>query len=187
MSSLGRLRNPRTYSDHEYSRGNNVVPTMTSLWPVLAAALLLAVATVLGLVWRRGQGRINAATGNRLTVTAVELADEAGLHPQLGTEATLLQFSTEFCSRCPGTRRLLSSLTQASSDYPERQAVAHIDVDLTNRPDLARRFNILQTPTTLILDRDGVVTMRIGGAPHRGDVVETLRTILKGNNVSYNL
>lgn len=160
---------------------------MTSSWPILAAVALLLLATALGLLWRRSQERLKAAIGSQVKVTAAELTDAAGVSPVLGTDATLLQFSTEFCSRCPATRRLLGSLTQKSSDYPERDAVAHIDVDLTHRPDLARQFNILQTPTTLILDRDGVVTMRIGGAPRREDVVETLRSILKGNNVSYNL
>jgi len=160
---------------------------MTFLWPALAAVALLLLATALGLLWRRSQGRLRAATGSRVRVSAAELTDAAGTSPVFGTDATLLQFSTEFCSRCPGTRRLLGVLTQKSSDYPDRQAVAHVDVDLTHRPDLARQFNILQTPTTLILDSDGVVTMRIGGAPRREDVVETLRTILKGNNVSYNL
>jgi thiol-disulfide isomerase/thioredoxin len=160
---------------------------MTLIWPALAAAALLLLATALGLLWRRNQGRLRVATGSQVAVSAADLAGATGQRPVFGTDATLLQFSTEFCSRCPATRRLLGSLTQKSSDYPALSAVAHVDVDLTHRPDLARRFNILQTPTTLILDRDGVVTMRIGGAPRREDVVETLRTILKGNNVSYNL
>ena len=39
----------------------------------------------------------------------------------------------------------------------------HVDVDLTDRPDIADRFHVLQTPTTLILDARGVVRARIGG------------------------
>jgi len=42
-----------------------------------------------------------------------------------------------------------------------------VDVDLTHRADLARRFNVLQTPTTLVLDRAGRVRARVGGVPNR--------------------
>jgi thioredoxin-related protein len=42
--------------------------------------------------------------------------------------------------------------------------ILHIEVDITNRLDLANKFNILQTPTTLVLDKRGAVTSRIGGA-----------------------
>jgi thioredoxin-related protein len=45
--------------------------------------------------------------------------------------------------------------------HPE---ILHIEVDITNRVDLANKFNILQTPTTLVLDARGRVTSRIGGA-----------------------
>ena len=41
----------------------------------------------------------------------------------------------------------------------------HVEVDLTQRADLADRFRVTQTPTTLLLDADGTVRARIGGAP----------------------
>nr|WP_241739961.1 thioredoxin family protein [Microbacterium invictum] len=83
----------------------------------------------------------------------------------LGEAATLLQFSTELCAQCPGVHRTLTSIAD------ERAGVLHLNVDLTHRPDIAKHFNVLQTPTTLILDRHGVVQTRFGGAPRR-DVVE---------------
>jgi hypothetical protein len=49
--------------------------------------------------------------------------------------------------------------------------VRHIEIDVADRPDLAAKFNVLQTPTTLILDARGAVRARIGGAVRR-DVVE---------------
>jgi hypothetical protein len=47
------------------------------------------------------------------------------------------------------------------------EGVRHLDIDLTHRPDIARHFHVLQTPTTLILDRNGAVQTRFGGAPNR--------------------
>lgn len=79
----------------------------------------------------------------------------------LGEVATLLQFSTELCARCPGVHRTLSSIADA------HEGVRHLDVDLTHRPDIAKHFHVLQTPTTLVLDRDGVIQTRFGGAPSR--------------------
>jgi hypothetical protein len=79
----------------------------------------------------------------------------------LGEVATLLQFSTEVCARCPGVHRTLSAIADS------REGVRHLDVDLTHRPDIARHFHVLQTPTTLILDREGVIQTRFGGTPSR--------------------
>ena len=55
----------------------------------------------------------------------------------------------------------------AVSIADERDGVLHLDVDLTHRPDIAKHFHVLQTPTTLILDRHGVVQTRFGGTPSR--------------------
>jgi thiol-disulfide isomerase/thioredoxin len=118
----------------------------------VAAALigLVAVATVLGLVWRASQGRVTAGRGS---VSGIEL----------GADATLLQLSSAVCAPCRATARVLRTL--------HTDAVRHIEVDVADRPDLAARFNVLQTPTTLILDAGGDVRARIGGAVRR-DVVE---------------
>jgi thiol-disulfide isomerase/thioredoxin len=83
----------------------------------------------------------------------------------LGEAATLLQFSTEMCARCPGVHRQLAAVADS------HEGVRHLDIDLTHRPDIAKHFHVLQTPTTLILDRDGVIQTRFGGVPNR-DVVE---------------
>jgi hypothetical protein len=40
--------------------------------------------------------------------------------------------------------------------------------------DLAAHFGIMQTPTTLILDRHGMVRARIGGAPRQNVIAEEL-------------
>ena len=79
----------------------------------------------------------------------------------LGELATLLQFSTQVCARCPGAHRTLAAVAD------RHPGVRHLDIDLTHRPDIAKHFHVMQTPTTLILDRHGAVQTRFGGAPSR--------------------
>ncbi|APF33796.1 thiol reductase thioredoxin [Microbacterium sp. AISO3] len=95
----------------------------------------------------------------------------------LGRTATLLQFSTETCHRCPAVHRTLAEMARDCDD------VVHLDVDVTDRPDIARRFRIAQTPTTLILDGRGVVRTRFGGAPRR-DVVQLEILRLRADSAS---
>ena len=122
---------------------------------------LVAGTTLLGLLWRSRQGRARRASGE-----AAEFASGSG--------ATLLQFSTEVCSPCRATHTVLERIAG------ERDDVAHVELDVTHRPDLASRFNILQTPTTLVLDRTGAIRARIGGAA-RPDVVRLeLDRIIEG-------
>ncbi len=131
---------------------------------------LTAVATVLGVGWRSLQGRVRRTDGS----TIVRAVDVPGLR-RLPQGATLLQFSTEVCASCTPTRAVLGELASA------RPGVQHVDLDVTRRPDLATRFRVLQTPTTLILDRKGVVRARIGGAPRRADVAGELDRILEAS------
>lgn len=138
--------------------------------PLLIAAILVALvalATVLGLVWRSAQGRVTRADG-RVVVRPADLPGAV----RFADGATLVQFSTEVCAPCVATRRVLSGVAS------ERDDVSHIDVDLTNAPELASRFHVLQTPTTLVLDRAGVVRARIGGAVRLADVNAELDRIL---------
>jgi thiol-disulfide isomerase/thioredoxin len=123
---------------------------------------LVALATALGLVWKSRNGRVREVSGDVVRLPEVPLEGRA----------TLLQFSTEVCAPCVPTRRVLSQIAATT------EGVNHVDVDLTHRPDIAAKFNVLQTPTTLILDRTGTIRARIGGAPRRADVVAALETIL---------
>ena len=137
-----------------------------NLGAVLAVLLgLVAFATVLGIVWKARTGRVRtarASDGNAVDLPEVPLAGRA----------TLLQFSTEVCAPCVPTRRVLGQIADSTD------GVSHVDLDLTHRPDIAARFNVLQTPTTLILDRAGVIRARIGGAPRQADVRAALESIL---------
>jgi thiol-disulfide isomerase/thioredoxin len=115
---------------------------------------LVALATILGLVWRTRNGHLRLVDGSVVRLAEVPLAGRA----------TLLQFSTQVCAPCVPTRRVLAHIADSTD------GVSHVDLDLTHRPDLAARFNILQTPTTLILDRTGAIRARIGGAPRPHEI-----------------
>lgn len=134
----------------------------TAIVALVLAGLVLA-ATLLGVLHRATQGRARAVRHP----DAVALDGVA-----LGGRATLLQFSTEVCSPCTATARVLDDVAARTPD------VAHVDLDVTRRPELAARFRVMQTPTTLILDRDGVVRSRIGGAVRRDVVTAELAKVL---------
>lgn len=143
--------------------------------PVAALAVLAAVvalAAAVGLVSRRREGRVRDAAGSPAVSPAT-----LGVDVRFGERATLVQFSTEYCTRCPATRRVLGGIAD------ERPGVAHVDVDLTHRADVARRFGVLQTPTTLIVDRRGAVRARISGAPRPADVSRELDRLLEDAHV----
>ena len=127
---------------------------MTFVEALIGLAALLAVAVVVGVTLQVRQGRARRNLSSDV-VDPQQLGADG-----LGSEATLLQFSTEMCARCPGVHRSLAALASA------REGVLHLNVDLTHRPDIARQFHVMQTPTTLILDHNGTVQSRIGGVPN---------------------
>lgn len=134
---------------------------------------LVAAATVIGLVWRSQQGRVHRSRSE----TVVRISDVPGIRG-FARGATFVQFSTAVCAPCKLTHAVLDDLAR------EHENVRHVDVDLTHRPDLASRFRILQTPTTLIVDSKGVVRARIGGAARRDSVRAELESILSGARVA---
>ncbi len=91
--------------------------------------------------------------------------------PQLGARATLVQFSTEMCTRCPQVRRML---TGVAADH---EGLDHIEVDLTRRPDLSARYRVLQTPTTFVVDRSGAVRARFNGIPPHHALTEAIAAL----------
>jgi len=137
---------------------------MTPLAVISALVALVALATVLGLLWQAQNGRVRSSRGDE-TISGLDVAAE------LGATATLLQFSSEVCAPCVSTHRVLDGVAAESA------GVAHVEVDITAHPELVSRFNILQTPTTLVLDNRGVVRARIGGAARPDTVRAELERI----------
>jgi thiol-disulfide isomerase/thioredoxin len=100
------------------------------------------------------------------TPPAAELVASVG--GQLGDRATLLQFSSAFCAPCRATRRVLDEVTGLV------EGVAHVEVDAEHHLEATRTFGILRTPTTIVLDAQGVEVTRATGAPTRDQVLTAL-------------
>lgn len=121
--------------------------------------VLVAVATAAGLIWKARTGTAKRIySGEVINLAEIRATKDGKPVTEFGERVTFLQFSSEFCSQCAQTARLFHELETQHSD------ILHVEVDITDRLDLANKFNILQTPTTLVLDKDGIVTSRIGGA-----------------------
>ncbi|HET9656162.1 MAG TPA: thioredoxin family protein [Kineosporiaceae bacterium] len=136
-----------------------------------AAALVavLALCCAFGLFRRARDGRTRRLDTPRPPVlTAVQVGAE------LGSRATLLQFSSPFCGPCRSTQRLLG---QVAGDL---DGVSHVEVDATRRLDLVRDLDVHRTPTVLVLDAEGRVRGRAVGVPDRAELVATLDGICAG-------
>jgi thiol-disulfide isomerase/thioredoxin len=137
---------------------------MTPIAAFLAVGALVAIAVAAGLVLRARDGHPRAGNGER-----VDAADAGAL----GSRATLVQFSTEVCARCPQVRRLLGGIADA------HDGVVHTEVDLTHRVDLASKYRVLQTPTTFLVDATGTVRARFNGVPRRDDLEDAIGALTR--------
>ncbi|GGP82022.1 TlpA family protein disulfide reductase [Streptomyces melanogenes] len=126
---------------------------------LIVAAVVLAAATVFGLVRARRDGRLrDGGRGDALRLSADELG------AALGERATLVQFSTALCATCPGTRRLLAEVAARTP------GVRLVEIDAEARLDLVRRAEVMRTPTVLVLDRAGRVVRHASGPPTTADM-----------------
>jgi thiol-disulfide isomerase/thioredoxin len=130
---------------------------------------LIALAGVLGAIWRLRTGRAKAIDrGEIIDLARLGAVKDGKPVTAFGKRVTFVQFSSETCSTCKQTARLFRELEATADD------VLHFEVDITNRLDLAKKFHILQTPTTLVLDHSGRITSRIGGAPKQATIDQQL-------------
>ncbi|WP_230984801.1 thioredoxin family protein [Microbispora oryzae] len=111
---------------------------------------------------RHRNGRPRSERKERAPVTGDDLGAE------LGERATLVQFSTAFCQPCRATRRILG---EVAAMVP---GVRHVEIDAEARLDLVRRFDVLRTPTVLVLDGSGDIVTRASGQPRKADVIAAL-------------
>jgi thiol-disulfide isomerase/thioredoxin len=136
---------------------------------LIALVVALAVASVLGLVFRRVSGRFRGAR----KAPAKDVLTETDLGGRLGERATLVQFSTEFCAPCRPTRQLLTQVAETTD------GVTHVEIDAAARLDLVRRLRISSTPTVLVLGPDGAIARRASGLPRKADLLAALGTVLQ--------
>jgi len=123
---------------------------------------------------RRRQGRFRSA-GDATPVRAAAsgtVLTAADLGAPLGARGTLVQFSSEVCAYCGPTRELLSEVAR------DRDGLAFVEIDATERFDLTRRLRVYSTPTILVLAADGSVAGRASGRPRKSDVLAAVGTVL---------
>jgi thiol-disulfide isomerase/thioredoxin len=126
---------------------------------------VLGAATAYGLWYQKSRGKIQAkaVSGNGLTAAVIG--------GDLGSRATLVQFSSAFCTPCRATRTLLENVVNDLND------VRHVEIDAETNLELVRKLDIRSTPTTLILNSFGVEVGRAVGAPKRDQVLAALAAI----------
>lgn len=125
---------------------------------LLAGLVLIALIVGAFLVAKSGLAR-KVNNGEQVDLSKLGATKNGKPVVKLGENLTLLQFSSDFCSSCNQTSVLLGNVEK------EQKGLLHIDLDIGERLDLAKTFNILTTPTTLILNSKGSVVSRIVGAP----------------------
>ncbi|MGH9251394.1 MAG: TlpA family protein disulfide reductase [Acidimicrobiales bacterium] len=134
---------------------------------ILVLLVVVAAATAFGLWRRRIGGRMvlprGGAGGHSLS------RDDLG--HDLGTRATLVQFSTAFCAPCRAARQVLAHAARTT------EGVQHIEVDAELNLDLVRRLGITRTPTTFVLDRAGRIVRRSAGVPRTAEVQAVLSQV----------
>jgi len=86
-----------------------------------------------------------------------------------GRGVTLLQLSTTFCGQCRQAKALLADLAA------QTPGLRHVEVDVTDRPDLTDALRVRSTPTTLAVDARGRELLRLVGLPRREELLDALR------------
>jgi len=129
----------------------------------LLLLILLALATGIGMRLKATQGRIKQKKG--LQISASEIGES------LGERATVVQFSTTFCSSCRAAKVLISDVVSKRSD------VKYVEIDAESNLELVRKLDIRSTPTTLFLDKKGFEIARAVGAPKRDQVTSAFNRL----------
>lgn len=129
-------------------------------------AIVLVLATGFGFWYKRTRGEFRkkkTVNGPKLTAAIVGT--------ELGARATMVQFSSAFCTPCRATKVLLEDMVKTMTDV----RYAHIDAE--SHLELVRELNILSTPTTLFLNGAGIEVGRAMGTPKRAQVHAALAAI----------
>ena len=129
----------------------------------LLLLIVLALATGIGFRLKATQGRIKQKKG--LQISAAEIGTS------LGDRATVVQFSTSFCSSCRAAKVLISDVVSKRSD------VKYVEIDAESNLELVRRLDIRSTPTTLFLDKKGFEIARAVGAPKRDQITAAINRL----------
>ena len=124
---------------------------------------LLSFLVVLGYLMRLRYGKLKKVNG--LNISALEL------NQNLGKTATIVQFSTTFCSECRTAKAIVKDVVKDFKD------IAYVEVDAESNLELVRRVDIRSTPTTIFLNSKGFEIARAKGAPKRDQLIKAIKAI----------
>ena len=133
---------------------------MKSLLPLI---LILALTAVVGFRYRVKKGVIKEKKGSQIL--------ESELGKKYGKRATVVIFSTIFCSECRSAKALISDVTSTLSD------ISYIEIDAESNLELVRKVDIRSTPTTIFLDKAGFEIARATGAPKRDQLIKAIASL----------
>jgi thiol-disulfide isomerase/thioredoxin len=130
---------------------------------LLLLVFVLISASGIGIYYQRRNGVIKRK--KRLRLTPTELGSG------YGDRATIVQFSTTFCSSCRAAKGLIKDVVKNQSD------IKYLEIDAESNLDLVRKVDIKSTPTTLFLDKDGFEIARATGAPKRDQLIKVVASL----------
>ena len=130
---------------------------------LLLLVFVLISASGIGIYYQRHNGVIKRK--KRLRLSPTELGSG------YGDRATIVQFSTTFCSSCRAAKALIKDVVKDQSD------IKYLEIDAESNLDLVRKVDIKSTPTTLFLDKDGFEIARATGAPKRDQLIKVVASL----------
>ncbi len=139
---------------------------MSSSW-IFVIAILIAAFGVLFVVSQllRLRTRLSRATTEAIDV------DTSGLG--LSTDGpTIVHFGAVWCGPCDALRRVVD---EVCAQLP---AVTHVEIDMDDDPEAARRLSVLSLPTTFIFDADGKQRYRASGVATADELRDALEPLL---------
>jgi thiol-disulfide isomerase/thioredoxin len=122
--------------------------------------LILLISTAIGFFYRSKNGVIRKK--RRLHISEAEFAG------RYGARVTILQFSTTFCSQCRAAKSLISDVVKDEKD------ISYLEIDAESNLALVRKVDVMSTPTTIFLDKDGYEIARATGAPKRDQLQKVI-------------
>lgn len=134
------------------------------------ALVIVIVIAVLGIGYLVGK-MITLRSGMMRAAAEASDIDTSGLGLST-TGPTILHFTATWCGPCAAVRRVVD---QVCADLP---AVAHVEIDMDENPEAARRLSVLSLPTTVIFDGDGRPRYRTTGVPKAADLRSALEPLL---------
>ena len=126
-----------------------------------ALAIAIIVVGVFG-YWLINQSLLVRAKSNIFT-----------LFNQLPNKPVIVYFTTPDCAPCKTVQRpALNRVTQLLGDSLEV-----VEIDATQRPDLAKQWGVMSVPTTFLLDARGVARYINNGVTRAEKLMEQIQTL----------